>query len=160
MKTPLFPELFIPPAEMELNDAVEGMFCDYPEPVIPEFIEVPPLTGDSSKSPKGACKRKKDRKTPDYSRIRSGIESAQSLLFKHGGGSASELPDGLATALGELERITEQIQSQPTTFIDEIGRLERELKKGSPSITGGMEVSKTKFLKEMYYLRYCMRNDH
>ena len=160
MKTPLFPDLLIPPTGMELNDAVEGMFCDYPEAVIPEFIEVPPVTVDSGKSPKGATKKKKDRKIPDYSRIRSGIESAQSLVFKHGGGSASELPDGLATALGELERITEQIQSQPTTFIDEIGRLERELKKGPPSIAEGVEVSKRKFLKEMYYLRFCMRNAH
>ena len=109
---------------------------------------------------KARARKKKDRKTPDYSRIRSGIESAQSLLFKHGGGSASELSDGLVAALGELERITEQIQSQPTTFIDEIGRLERELKKGSPSIAGGVEVSKAKFLKEMYYLRFCMKNDH
>ena len=159
MKTPLFPELFIPPTEMELNDAVEGMFTDYPEPTIPEFVEVPPATYDSSKSQKGLVKKKKERKTPDYSRIRSGIESAQSILFKHGGGSASELSDGLAAALGELERVTEQIQNHPTTFIDEIGRLERELRKGSPAIAGGVEVAKGKFLKEMYYLRFCMKND-
>ena len=59
MNTTLSSDLFIPCASMDLNDAVERMFNDYPEAVIPEFVEPPPLASDSFKSPKGPVKKKK-----------------------------------------------------------------------------------------------------